>query len=79
VPLVLVIALGRGWSTAVSYLDSVKYTEPLFVVVIMALASTRPMVELAERALSRVAALAKGTPGAWWLAIVTIAPRSVAR
>jgi Putative Na+/H+ antiporter len=74
VPLVIAIALWRGWGTAVNYLDSVNYTEPLFVVVIMALASTRPIVELAERALSRIAALGKGTPGAWWLAIVTLAP-----
>ena len=31
--------------------DAVNYTEPLFVVVIMALASTRPIIALAEAAL----------------------------
>ena len=38
----------------------VNYTEPLFVVVIMALASTRPVVALAERVLRRVASLGGG-------------------
>ena len=35
--------------------NTVNYTEPLFVVVIMALASTRPIVVFAEAALRRVA------------------------
>ncbi len=75
IPLVAVIALSRGWHTAVDYLnDSVNYTEPMFVVVIMALASTRPIVELAERALRRVATLGGSTPAAWWMAILTIGP-----
>ena len=50
----LAIAASRGWATATHYLnDTVNYTEALFVVVIMALASTRPIVALAERALRR--------------------------
>ena len=48
VPLIVAIVLSRGWTTAAHYLnDTVSYTEPLFVVVIMALASTRPIIELA--------------------------------
>ena len=72
VPLVLAIAMSRGWATAAHYLnDTVNYTEPMFVVVIMALASTRPIIELAEGALRRLANLGGGTPGAWWLVILT--------
>ena len=47
---------------------------PLFVVVIMALASTRPVIGFAESALRRVAAAGGGTPAAWWAAILTIGP-----
>ena len=54
--------------------DTVNYTEPLFVVVIMALASTRPIIGLAERSLHAVARLGGATPAAWWVAILTIAP-----
>ena len=41
----------KGLDTAIHYIaDTVNYTEPMFVVVIMALASTRPVLRLAEQA-----------------------------
>jgi len=75
VPLLIAIAASRGWNTAVHYVnDTVNYTEPLFVVVIMALASTRPIVALTESLLRQFARVGRGTPLAWWVAILTIAP-----
>jgi hypothetical protein len=75
VVLLVALALHAGWDTATTYLNhTVNYTEALFVIVIMALASTRPIIGLAEGALSRVASLGKGTPRAWWLAILTLGP-----
>jgi hypothetical protein len=75
VVLVAAITLVKGWHTTTHYLDNtVVFTEAMFVVVIMALASTRPVVGLAERALRRVAALGGSTPAAWWLTILTIGP-----
>jgi len=75
VPLFAALLLTEGWETTTHYLnDSVTYTEPMFVVVIMVLASTRPIVTLAEAGLRRVAALGGATPGAWWLAILTVGP-----
>jgi hypothetical protein len=65
----------KGIDTAVHYIaDSVNYTEPMFVVVIMALASTRPVMRLAEQSLRIVASLGKGRPVAWWLSILTVGP-----
>jgi hypothetical protein len=75
IPLVLAIVFSRGWMTATHYLnDTVNYTEPLFVVVIMALASTKPIVDLAESALRRIADLGGGSPAAWWITILVVAP-----
>ncbi len=75
VVLLIAITTGEGWAAATHYVnDTVDYTEPLFVVVIMALASTRPIIIFAERALRRVASLGQETPAAWWLSILTIAP-----
>jgi hypothetical protein len=75
VPLFAALLLTVGWETTTHYLnDSVDYTEPLFVVVIMVLASTRPIVTLAESGLRRIAALGGATPAAWWLAILTVGP-----
>lgn len=75
VVLLLAMTGYAGWDVAVHYLnDTVNYTEPLFVVVIMALASTRPIILLAEAALLRVAAVGGGTPAAAWTAILTLGP-----
>lgn len=64
-----------GWETTTHYLnDTVNYTEALFVIVIMALASTRPIIGFAEGALRRVASIGGATPAAWWCAILTIGP-----
>jgi hypothetical protein len=65
----------KGLDTAIHYVaDTVNYTEPMFVVVIMALASTRPVLRLAEQAMKGVASLGGGRPVAWWLSILTLAP-----
>ena len=68
------IAGTKGWTTAQQYFNGVTFTEPLFVVVIMALASTRPIINVAEDSLRFVARLGGGTPAAWWIAILTIGP-----
>ena len=75
VVLLAAMTASKGWPAATHYVnDTVNYTEPLFVVVIMALASTRPVVLFAEAALRRAAALGGGTPAAWWLAILIAGP-----
>ena len=73
-PLLLAITLTHGWHDATAYIDSRNFTEPLFVVVIMAIAASRPVVMFAEGALRSVASLGKESPAAWWLSILIIAP-----
>ncbi len=69
------ITLFHGWPTARDYLGhTVNYTEPLFVVVIMALASTQPVVGVAEAVLGRVARLLSPAPWALWLSVLTLGP-----
>ena len=64
-----------GWEASTHYFnDAVNYTEPLFVVVIMALASTRPIISLAESVLGRLARLGGSSPAAWWVVILTVGP-----
>ena len=64
-----------GWEKAKHYFnDEVNYTEAVFVVVIMALAATRPIIGFAEAALRRVANAGGGTPAAWWITILIIGP-----
>ncbi len=68
------ISFYYDWETAVNYVRNVNYTEPMVVVVIMALAATRPVMQLAETSMRVVANLGKGTSSAWWFAILTLGP-----
>lgn len=74
------IALGiasiyfHSWGDYKSYLGERNFVEPIFVVVIMAIAASRPVIRFAEVLLSQAAKLGNGTPSAWWLSILTIAP-----
>ena len=63
------------WTTFKNYIvyDRI-YIEPMFVVVIMAIASTRPVVKFAEQLLGLAAGLGGHSPAAWWVSILTIAP-----
>jgi hypothetical protein len=75
VALMIAMTAFSGWGSAKRYLnDTVNYIEPLFVVVIMALASTRPIVGFAEAALRRIADAGGGTPAAWWATILVVGP-----
>lgn len=74
-PLVVLLLSLAGLNQTQAYLTQrVSYIEPLFVIVIMTIAATRPVLQLAERALASVAGLGGGRPAAWWLAILTLAP-----
>lgn len=76
IPLLFAIVLMQpeGFTTAADYIDSRNYTEPMFVVIIMAIASSRPVIQFAETALRRVASIGKYSPAAWWLSILIVAP-----
>ncbi len=73
-PLLIVTMFWFDWNTAISYLDTRNYTEPLFVVVIMSIAATRPVIKFTEACLSFVAGLGGGTVASWWLTILIIGP-----
>lgn len=65
----------HSWHDFALYLNFDRnYTEPIFVVVIMAIASSRPILRLAEAAVAKFAALGRGSPGAWWFSILTVTP-----
>ncbi|MES2921647.1 MAG: putative Na+/H+ antiporter [Verrucomicrobiota bacterium] len=74
--LVLIAAMFAFYdlTTVKDYMMGVNYTEPLFVVIIMALASTRPILCFAESCLRFFARFGKQTPAAWWLSILVVAP-----
>ncbi len=75
VPLLVTMYFMVGREAAVAYINHrVNYSEAVFVVVIMAIASTRPILALAENSLRVLARLGGERPVAWWLAILTVGP-----
>jgi len=64
-----------SWQTFVDYVShKVNFTEPLFVVIIMILASARPIIRLAEISLEKIASIGGKSPASWWFVILTIGP-----
>jgi hypothetical protein len=74
-PLLVVMTIYKGWPTAERYVShGVVFTEPMFVVVIMCIASTRPVLRFAEQSLRLLAKLGGERPAAWWIVILTVGP-----
>lgn len=74
IPLMLSVIYYHGFSSMVGYFENLNFTEPLFVIIIMAIASTQPVLYLAEKLLGYLAFLGKGTVLAWWFVILTVGP-----
>ena len=72
IPLAIAITLMKGPDVMRTYIDqTVTYTEPLFVVVIMAIAASRPVVQAAVQLLGLIAGR---SPARWWFVLLTIGP-----
>jgi len=75
IALVSAIVFFYDWKTAAGYISQgVNFTEAIFVVVIMTLASTRPILKLSEQIMWKIADLLGGSLTAWWLTILTFGP-----
>ena len=75
VALAIAIVGFYNWGTLVHYVSyGLDFHEAMFIVVIMTLASTRPILQLAEAAIRRISGLLGGTLSAQWLTTMTIGP-----
>jgi hypothetical protein len=74
IPLFVAITAFHGWATMVEYVGNVNVADAIFVVVIMAMASSQPIIRFTETVIAKVSAVGKGTPASWWLAILTLGP-----
>ena len=74
IPLFIAVILFKGWDAMVSYVGHVNVADAVFVVVIMAISGSLPVLRLSEQAISQVAKLGRSSPAAWWAAILTIGP-----
>lgn len=75
VPLLAAIIWSRGFAAAEYFVGHlVQFAEPMFVVVILTIAASRPVLQVAEGAIGGLAGAGGRTPLAWWFAILTAGP-----
>jgi hypothetical protein len=75
IPLVMAISIYFDWGTAIHYIgQTVNFAEPAFVVVIMTLAATRPILKLSENIIKRIADIFGGSLAARWLTTLSVGP-----
>ena len=74
IPLFIAMCYFYDFSIALEYLNTRDYTEPLFVVVILSLTATRPIIQVAEKAIKWCAKGLGGSLSAWWLVLLTLGP-----
>lgn len=74
------IILGIGmsyffnWQTFVNYINDLNYKEPIFIIVIMTISSSRPILKTAELIIWKIVKLFSGSLEAWWITILIIGP-----
>lgn len=79
IPLFIALICMNGLDSLIAYLDNMSFTEkkfiePVFVVVVMAIAATRPVIQFAENLIRLFASMGKSTPAAWWVSILILGP-----
>jgi hypothetical protein len=74
IPLFITIACMYDWNIALEYFHTRDYTEPLFVVIILALASTKPIIHMSEKILHGISKIFGGSVSATWFTLLTIGP-----
>lgn len=79
VPLFAIFYYECGWHSLTDYLNNLayaqdKYSEPVFVMVVMCMAATRPVIYVAAKFVSLFAALGGKTVRAWWISIMCVGP-----
>lgn len=62
------------WFTFTTYIENLHYKEPLFVIVIMVIASSRPILKFFEMLMQKIVKLQGESLEAWWLTILIFGP-----
>lgn len=68
----LAIAFFYDWETFTNYINNLHYNEPIFIIVIMTIASSRPILRFFEKIMYMFVKLMGETLEAWWMVILII-------
>ncbi|MDR1438412.1 MAG: putative Na+/H+ antiporter [Puniceicoccales bacterium] len=75
IPVAIIMTLRYGWDDFSFYVSNrVSYAEAMFVVVIMTMSASKPILSLAEWILGFIAKIGRDSASAWWIGILIFAP-----
>lgn len=75
IPLMIAAYKFHSFEDFKRYLDhDCSFIEPMFVTVVMIVASSRPVFRFTENIMKMGAKIGKATPTAWWISVMCIAP-----
>lgn len=72
--LAIAITYYYDWETFAYYVDNLHYREPLFILVIMTIASSRPVIKFFELLAWKFVNNIKDSIETWWLTILILSP-----
>jgi hypothetical protein len=73
-PLFILMTIYFGSSVALEYINTRDYSEALFVVIILSIASTKPVIQFSEAIIHRIAQRFGGSLSSWWFTLLTAGP-----
>jgi hypothetical protein len=74
IPLFFCFAFFYGWVPLLEYLNNRNFIDPLYLMVIVAVIGTRPIMVFAEQVLEMIARIGNDSAAAWWWTLLTITP-----
>ncbi|AFS28375.1 putative Na+/H+ antiporter [Chlamydia psittaci] len=75
-PLFLWFLYSEGYRVTMSYFNSRNYVFSLFIVIMLILLESRPIVYFSERVFSNIAKIGKQSPRCWWWTLMIASPLS---
>lgn len=73
-PLFALMYIYYGSAVALEYINTRDYTEPLFVVIILSIASSRPIIHISEIIIRWIAHRFGNSLSVWWFTLLTVCP-----
>lgn len=74
IPLLITYGVMEKYQTMTHYLGSISYVEALFIMVIVVIIGSRPIITFSEKILEHFARIGGDTGASWWWTILTIGP-----
>lgn len=74
IPLFFLFWISEGFKLTITYFDTRNYSFPIYIMTIVVLTTSKPIIDFADRILTFLAKLGPNTPKMWWWALLLGSP-----